>query len=126
MGCTALALFLLTRLDGETSLAFIVPCLLLNGIGFAFFSSPNTNAIMSSVDRRFYGVASAMTATMRMTGQIFSMGTAMLLFALYLGQAPITAGNQHLFQRSMHVALIIFATASVAGIFASLARGKLR
>jgi hypothetical protein len=27
------------------------------GLGFAFFSSPNTNAIMSSIDERFYGVS---------------------------------------------------------------------
>jgi EmrB/QacA subfamily drug resistance transporter len=126
MACTALALLLLTSLGRETSLAFIVACLILNGIGFAFFSSPNTNAIMSSVDRRFYGVASAMTATMRMTGQIFSMGTAMLLFALYIGPVPITAANHHLFLRSMHVALMIFTAVSVVGVFASLARGRLR
>ncbi|MBI4537393.1 MAG: MFS transporter [candidate division NC10 bacterium] len=125
MACTALALLLLTSLGRETSLSFIVACLILNGVGFALFSSPNTNAIMSSVERRFYGVASAMTATVRMTGQILSMGTAMLLFALYIGSAPITRENHHLFLASMHVALMIFTAVSVVGVFASLARGTL-
>jgi EmrB/QacA subfamily drug resistance transporter len=125
MACTVVALLLFTFLDQNTSLSYIVACLLLNGLGFAFFSSPNTNAIMSSVERRFYGVASAVTATMRMTGQMLSMGTTMLLFALYIGRVPIGPANHHLFLASMHTALIIFALLSVAGVFASLARGTM-
>lgn len=126
MGCTAAALLLFTWLEQDTSLRYIVACLLLNGLGFAFFSSPNTNAIMSSVERRFYGVASAVTATMRMSGQMFSMGIAMLLFALYIGPVPITAATHPAFLASIRTAFIIFAALSVAGVFASLARGTLR
>ena len=126
MGCTAAALCCFTLLTQETSLRYIVACLLLNGVGFAFFSSPNTNAIMSSVERRHYGVASAVTATMRMTGQMLSMGTAMLLFALYIGPVPITAANHPAFLSSVRTAFTIFAVLSAAGVFASLARGKLR
>jgi len=126
MACTGVALLLFTFLGQDTSTLYIVVCLLLNGLGFAFFSSPNTNAIMSSVERRHYGVASAVTATMRMTGQMLSMGTTLLLFALYLGPVPIGPANRHLFLASMHTALIVFAILSVAGVFASLARGNLR
>jgi EmrB/QacA subfamily drug resistance transporter len=125
MACTVVALFLLRALGQNTPLGFIVACLVLNGVGFALFSSPNTNAIMSSVERRFYGVASAMTATMRMTGQILSMGTAMMLFAFYIGPAPITPANHHLFLQSLHAALLIFSAAGAVGVFASLARGTL-
>jgi MFS family permease len=47
---------------------------LLLGLGFALFSSPNTNAVMSSVNKKFYGVSSGTIATMRLIGQMLSMG----------------------------------------------------
>jgi hypothetical protein len=53
------------------------------------------------------------------------MGTAMLLFAFYIGPAPITPANHHLFLRSLHAALLIFSAAGVVGVLASLARGTL-
>jgi MFS family permease len=52
------------------------------GFGFGLFSSPNANAIMSSVERRRYGLASGMVGTMRLTGQMFSMEATMLVSAL--------------------------------------------
>lgn len=126
MAFTVVALCLLTFLDSQSGVAFIVACLLLNGFGFALFSSPNTNAVMSSVDKRVYGVASATIGTMRMTGQILSMGVATLLFAVNLGRVQISPAHFPMFLKSVHVAFIIFAVMSFGGIFASLARGKLR
>ena len=57
--------------------------LVVCGIGFGLFSSPNTNAIMSSVEKRYYGVASGMNGTMRIVGQMLSMGIAMMIFSLH-------------------------------------------
>jgi hypothetical protein len=90
MGITSAGLFLLFFLETNTSIPFIVSSLCILGFGFALFSSPNTNAIMSSVESRLYGVASSMLATMRLLGQMFSMGIAMMIFATYLGRAEIT------------------------------------
>ena len=67
----------------------IVLLLLLMGIGFGFFSSPNSNAIMSSVEKRHLGVASGVVGTMRMVGQMMSMGIAMMLISLYIGKQKI-------------------------------------
>jgi hypothetical protein len=100
--------------------------LVLPGFGFALFSSPNTNAVMSSVEKRFYGVASATLATMRLTGQMLSMGIAMLVFAVYIGRAQITPENYPAFLTSAKTAFIIFAILCFGGIFASLSRGKVR
>ena len=58
---------------------------MLVGFGFSLFSSPNTNAILSSVDRKYLGAASGTVATMRVVGQMFSMGIVTLVFALMLG-----------------------------------------
>jgi EmrB/QacA subfamily drug resistance transporter len=113
-------------LNERTSFGFIVASLVLLGFGFALFSSPNTNAVMSSVEHRFYGVASATLGTMRLTGQMLSMGIAMLLLAIYVGKVQITPEYYALFLTSLQAAIAVFAVLCFVGIFASLARGKVR
>jgi EmrB/QacA subfamily drug resistance transporter len=124
MALSATALFLLAFLNWETPLSFIVADLILLGLGFSFFASPNTNAVMSSVDKRLYGVASGTLGTMRLTGQMLSMGIAILLFALYIGHAEITPDYFPAFLRSVRFAFIFFSMLCVTGVLASLARGK--
>lgn len=125
MTVTLAGLILLTFIDGGTSFYYIIGCLMLLGFGFALFSSPNTNAILSSVERRTYGVASALVGTMRQMGMMFSMGIVMMMLALRLGQAEITAGNMDRFVGSLSTAFAVFAVMCFGGIFASLARGKM-
>jgi EmrB/QacA subfamily drug resistance transporter len=111
-------------LTRTTPLAFIVVDLAMIGFGYALFSSPNTNAIMSAVERRFYGMASATLSTMRLIGGSFSMGIAILLLALYVGKANVVPENFGPFMTSMRVTFAICAALCVAGFFASLARGR--
>ncbi len=93
MALTAIGLFMLISLTEEISLLHLIFILLVHGAGYGFFSSPNTNAIMSSVDKRFYGVASGMNGTMRFLGQMLSMGMAMMIFAIFIGPVEITPDN---------------------------------
>jgi len=126
MALTAVGLSMFTILDEKTTLEFIVVSLILLGFGFALFSSPNTNAVMSSVGKKFYGVASATLGTMRLIGQMLSMGIATLIFAIYIGRVQITPEYYSLFLTSVELAFIIFAALCFGGIFASLVRGKVR
>jgi EmrB/QacA subfamily drug resistance transporter len=126
MGLSTIGLFLLEFIKSTTSLPIIILNLTFLGLGFALFSSPNTNAIMSSVDKKYYGVASGSVGTMRMVGQMFSMGIVLLLFSIFLGKAEILPGNYPAFLSTMHTAFVIFTILCFFGIFASLARGKLR
>ena len=126
MALITAGLVLFIFLNEETSLNVIIGNLLLIGFGLALFVSPNTNAVMSSAPRAAYGVASAMLATSRQVGLVFSMGIATLMFALYMGSVQITAAYYPLFQQSMKTSFIIFAALCFGGIFASLARGKVR
>ncbi len=126
MGFTSLGLFSLIFLDEKTPLGFIILALLFLGFGFALFSSPNTNAVMGSVEKKYYGVTSGIISTMRLVGQMLSMGIATLLFAVYLGRVQITPAFFPLFLKSAKAAFTIFAALCFAGIFASLARGKIR
>ena len=126
MALTAIGLFILTFVGATTGFEFIVADLILLGTGFALFSSPNTNAVMSSVERKSYGVASATVGTMRLVGMMFSMGIAMLIFAVYLGRVQITPAYYPIFLKGMKTALIIFVVLCFAGVFASMARGRVR
>jgi len=124
MAITAVGLFLFAFLDEKTTLEFIIFSLILVGFGFALFSSPNTNAVMSSVEKRFYGIASATLGTMRLVGQMLSMGIAMIILAVFIGRVEITPEYYMSFLKSMNTAFIIFSALCFAGVFASLARGK--
>ncbi len=126
MMLTVIGLAWLIVLQQHTFILVIVANLILLGIGFALFSSPNTNAVMSSVEKKYYGVASATLATMRLVGQMFSMGIAMLIFAVVIGKVKITPDKYPAFLVAMRVAFTVFALFCFVGIFASLARGKVR
>ena len=125
MGLCAAGLVLFAFVSAGTSIYLIVAGLVLLGFGFALFSSPNTNAIMSSVEKRHYGVASGMVGTMRLVGMMLSMGIAMLLISVFVGHVKVAQAPDQ-FISAMRTGFAVFAALCFAGIFASLARGRLR
>jgi len=126
MGCTIIGLVLFTFLGEDTALWFVAGTLALHGFGFALFSAPNTNAVMGSVEKRFYGVASGIASTTRLMGNTFSMGTVMFVFALYIGTVQITPQYHPVFLVSVKAIFIVFGLLCLGGVFASLARGRMR
>jgi EmrB/QacA subfamily drug resistance transporter len=83
MGLNAIGLIGLIFMGLESPLFAIVIMLLFLGLGFGLFASPNTKVIMGSVEKRNFGQASATIGTMRLTGQAFSMGVAIMSFSLF-------------------------------------------
>ena len=126
MALTGAGLLLLAMLGEKTTLGFIIASVVVLGFGFALFSVPTINAVMRSVENRFYGVASGMLGTMRSMGMVFSMGITILIFSIYIGDVQITPEYYPIFLRCMKLAFIFFAVLCFGGIFASLARGKVR
>jgi len=124
MALTAAGLLLLIFIGADTAMWYIIGCLILLGTGFALFSSPNVNAVMSSVDKKSLGVASATLATMRLTGQMFSLGIAMLLISLFMGRVQVTPEVYPQYVQSLQMAFAVFTALCIGGIFASMARGK--
>ncbi|SPD72758.1 putative transport protein [uncultured Desulfobacterium sp.] len=123
---TFIGLVLMSFLGEKTSLIYLTAILIVLGSGFGFFSSPNTNAIIGSVDKRYFGIASGMVGTMRSFGMIVSMGIATVVFSIYIGRIQITQEQYPLLIKSIRVAFAIFSLLSFGGIFASMVRGKLR
>ena len=125
MGLCVVGLSLFALLTPGTSLETILISLVFMGLGFAFFSSPNTNAIMSSVDKCDFGVASGMVSTMRLIGQLMSLGIAMLIFTVIMGHVEIAPGQIDTLMISIKLAFGVFAGLCVLGTIFSLARGNL-
>jgi EmrB/QacA subfamily drug resistance transporter len=126
MGCIAVGLLLLASIGPGTPVLTIILIMTLFGFGFALFSSPNTSAVMGAVDRSLYGVASATVGTMRLLGQVVSMGFTMLLISIMIGEGKITPDRYPQFLKMMHLVCELFALVSGAGIAVSLVRGSVR
>ena len=126
MGLTTFGLLMLVFLTSETSLYYVVTSLAILGLGFGLFSSPNMNAIMSSVERNYYGIASGTVATMRLIGQMLSMAIATLTFSLMIGNKEISPLNYESFLHSVNLLFIVFSVSCMVGIFFSIGRGAIR
>jgi MFS family permease len=120
MGISAVGLLMLTFIRQDTNYTYIIVALLILGFGFGMFSSPNTNSVMSSVEKRFLGLASATVSTMRTTGMMFSMAVAALSVHVFLGDAKINTANLDVFMLSIKAVLITFTFLCIIGIFTSL------
>lgn len=121
----SICLGLLCFVGNETTLFYIVINLSVLGVGFALFSSPNSNAIMSSVEKNNYGTASTILSLMRMIGQMMSMAIVIVIFSVIIGKAEIKPENHEQLISSVRIAFALFSLLCFIGIFASLSRGKM-
>ena len=121
-----IAYILLSMLRINTGIPYIILALGLLGIGSALFSSPNTNAILSSVDKRFYGMASGLTGTARVYGQSFSMSIVSLLFSIYLGSVEVQKIPPIQLLTIIDKIFIIFGLIVSLAIIPSILRGDLK
>jgi MFS family permease len=125
MALTTLGLSFFIFLTPATPLWVIVFSLMVLGLGYGFFSSPNTNAIMSSAEKRHLGIASGMVATMRSIGQLLSMAIAMFCFTIFIGPVTITPEVYPALMTSVTVAFIVFTLLCLVGVGASYVRGTI-
>lgn len=126
MSLTAIGLMMLFFLSNTSGIAYIVICLIIVGLGFALFSSPNMNAIMSSVEKRYLGIAGGTLSTMRVLGQALSMGFVTIAFSVNIGKVKISPQYYGMFLESVKYLFLAFSIVCFIGIFPSLARGKMR
>jgi EmrB/QacA subfamily drug resistance transporter len=122
--CT-LGLAAFAFLSASTQVWQIVFVLIWVGLGFAFFSSPNINTIMSSVNKSQLGLASGTSATMRVIGQITSMTIATLFFAGLFGKMSVETVSNDIFLKALKWSFISFALISSVGIYFSFNRGRI-
>jgi len=124
MALSAAGLAVAAALTATTPLLHVAAMLVLLGVGFAFFSSPNVSVIMGSVEPRYLGVASGLNSSMRTLGMMASMSIITLIFSMLMAGQPVTAATQPQFLLSMRIALLAFCALCIIGIACSAARLK--
>jgi EmrB/QacA subfamily drug resistance transporter len=121
----AACLFGLSQLSPETPLPWIIVDLALLGFTLAMVLTPNANAVMTSVDKSLYGIASAVSGMVRVVGQMSSMAIAMVVFGIFLGRVAIAPQNYSQLLQSTRVAFVIFGLLCVCGFWAMMAMPNL-
>ncbi len=83
--CMALGMLWLILLPIDAAFAWSMAGMLLGGVGFGFFQTPNNRALLAGAPRHRSGAAGGMQATTRVFGQSF--GTALVGVAFTLSSA---------------------------------------
>lgn len=122
MGLCAISLFVFIFIDANSSILIVIAGLVCAGVGIGFFSSPNMNAIMSTVPSKDYSIAVSIVGTMRNAGMSISMGVIAIIMSMYLGRTPMMESEPAHFISGMRVAFIVFTAVCFAGVFISRKR----
>jgi MFS family permease len=120
LGLAAIALVLLLDIDTTTSLFVIAGLMMLLYTGMAFFGTPNTYALMSSVPMEKHGMAAGTIATLRRFGNQFSIAIPMMIFSIIMGNVVLNSVETTEFLVSFRIILAIFFTLTVIGIVCSI------
>ena len=87
----AFAMTLLLILPSSLSFFYLAAVMLLGGVGFGFFQSPNNHALLTGAPKRRSAAIGALQAIMRVFGQSF--GTALVAIGFNIGgNHPAVAG----------------------------------
>ncbi len=121
----ALGLLMLGNLNTDSSINYLIAALIVTGLGFGLFSSPNANAIMSAVDKQYYGSATGSLATMRILGQMMSMVLVTLVLAMVMGQVKIEPAVFQNLQKAISYCFLVSAGICIPGFVLSLIRGRM-
>lgn len=124
MGVCAAGVLMFAFVGTDTLLWTVIGALIVTGTGFAFFSSPNTNAVMACVEKEDYGVASSVLATMRSIGHTVSMVIVTLAVSRYMGQQAMNSASPELLVKTMRGSFLIFAAACGVGAILSLKKSR--
>lgn len=134
MGIVSVGLLMFSELNATSSGLDTILRLVVVGVGFGLFSSPNTSAVMGSVRKEKLGVAAGTLGAMRFMGQ--SIGLALLgavmattlstqdLLAVFAGLTSQGGLAVSEFVAGMRNFFLIAAGIGIVGTLASTTRGR--
>ena len=120
MVITTMGVALMTLIDYNNATYLGGVSLIIFGAGIGLFYSSNTKVVMSAVDNKYFGIASATLSNVRSMGQIFGMGIVTLIISAILGNAQIMPSNYPELFTSIKIAFAAIAVLSAVGIFTSI------
>ena len=120
MVLTTIGVALMTLITFENALYLGGASLIIFGSGIGLFYSSNTKMVMSAVDKKYFGIASATLSNMRSMGQIFGMGIVMIIISNIFGNVQIIPSTYPELIVSLRMSLVVIAVLSAIGIFTSM------
>lgn len=118
MTLIALSFVMLSFLNPNSSLIYMLTGQFICGVGFGLFSAPNTNIVMSSVQKDKFALVSALQSLTRNAGQASSMAVATWLLTHFIDAAAGTT----LYIRELSGSIsFIFMLSAAAGLVGSAA-----
>jgi len=133
---TALSMLGFARLDSSsTQVSFMVPLMLL-GLGWSFFQSPNLSGMFNAVDTRHVGSVSGLSLTSANVGNALGVAMGSLLFLRWLNYfglegavvPPYTqwGASPEVFIKSFRISWLVIAAMGSVAILTSALRGTER
>ena len=120
MSLVTISLLVLVFLNETTPLFVIVTAMVLEGVGYAIFSAPNTNLIMSSLKEEKSTVASVSVTVSRVLGQTLSLAMLTTIFNFIMGDVAIVPKYYHLLTLSSNITCIVGTVLGIVTILACL------
>ena len=131
------SLFILSRLTAESTIAAVLPGLILQSCGMGLFFSPNASSVLSSVGRESYGVISAFLNLIRNAGNVMSIAVATAIVTATMGsmgyepslaavQVGAAEGVGHAFTTGLRYTFISMGCLMIVAMAISALRGRPR
>jgi MFS family permease len=121
VGIVLAAATLATFLREGSSIVVVGLVLAIQGVGFAFFSSPNIAMVMNAVPRERSSLAAALSATARSLGMVIGMLAVGALVSVNIGHQPVGADPAR-YIATMHTAFWVLAALTATALAVSLFR----
>jgi EmrB/QacA subfamily drug resistance transporter len=128
-------LFMMSFLNSGTSTVYIIISMIITGLGFGMFQTPNNSAIMGNVPQEYRGTASGTLATMRNIGMVMGVAVSGALFSANQNKAVTSFASQGLavsilkdkaFIYALHVTFMAAVVVALIAMVASLVKGKVK
>ncbi len=137
LSLTSVSLFILSRLTAESTLAAVLPGLILQSCGMGLFFSPNASSVLSSVSRESYGVISAFLNLIRNAGNVVSIAAATAIVTATMGsmgyepnlsavQVGAADGVGHAFTTGLRYTFMAMSVLMLLAVAISALRGRPR
>jgi EmrB/QacA subfamily drug resistance transporter len=127
-GCLvmACAFGILQVLGTETPVVLICLAMLVQGLGFGLFTTPNNNAALSSLDKSRYGIGSALLNFARVSGNMIGTAMVLLLVSIFIGKVEIRPDQYAALLQVVKIAVGMSFLLALIGSYFSHARGNIR
>ena len=132
---TAASLLVLSQMGEDPSIFLVMGALVLQGLGMGIFYSPNASAVLSTVDRSRYGVATAFLNMVRNTANVTGVALATTIITVTMSSSGYEPsldavsgageGVKEAFTRGLQTAFLVLAGfVAVAVVLSSIPVGS--